>query len=284
MMSEMASAYRRANAASSDSRRLQKVISRSEAEKRSAEESYAQQIAQVQELADGHLAAQLAAEEKLLAAEEQIKQLKGQLADSQDALVAHMEGESLANEAKEKAERVSKDLQHQLATRDLLMKDLKAVWEVEAVDRFKKSPAYDALLFREFERGMRQAKRFFALKDHSNERALKRYDRNLQRHMDDAVCSIKSQLKLWKAHCRYTQVEPLPMHLEVPTKRASSTYYSGQKGSLTGSGAEPDLGPVAGRDYTPFMPEGDEDVVWPSEDEASEEEEDDDGGLPPASV
>ena len=102
--------------------------------------------------------------------------------------------------------------------------------------------------------------------------------------MDGAVRSVKSQLKLWKAHCRYTQAEPLPMHLEIPTKRAGSTYYSGQKGSFTGSGAEPDLGPVVGRDYTPFMPEGDEDVVWPSEDEVSEEEEDDDGGLPPASA
>ena len=41
---------------------------------------------------------------------------------------------------------------------------------------------------------------------------------------------------------------------------------------------------MAGRDYTPFMPEGDEDVVWPSEDEVSEEEEDDDGGFPPTSA
>ena len=155
--------------------------------------------------------------------------------------------------------------------------------EVEAVDRFKRSPAYDAFLLREFERGMRQAKKFFALKDHSNERALKRYDKNLQRHMDGAVRSVKSQLKLWKAYCRYTQTEPLPMHLEIPTKRAFNTYYSSQKGSFTGSGAEPNLGPVAGRDYTPFMPKGDEEVVWPSEDKVSNEEEDD-GGIPSAST
>ena len=155
MMSEMASTYRRANKALSDNKRLQKTISRSAAEKLSVEESHAQQIARMQEFADSSLATQLAAEEKLLAAEEQIKLLKEQLADSQDALVAHMEGESLANEAKEKAERESKDLRHQQATQDLLMNDLKAVLEVEAVDRFKRSPAYDALLLREFERGMR---------------------------------------------------------------------------------------------------------------------------------
>ena len=107
------------------------------------------------------------------------------------------------------------------------MNDLKAVLEVEVVDRFKRFPAYDALLLREFERGMRQAKKFFALKDHFNEKALRRYDRNLQRHMDGVVRSIKRQLKLWKAHCRYTQAKPLPMHLEIPTKCAFSTYYSG---------------------------------------------------------
>ena len=65
-----------------------------------------------------------------------------------------MEGESLANEAKEKAKRESEDLRHQQATQDLLMNDLKAILEVEAVDLFKRSPAYDALLLREFERGM----------------------------------------------------------------------------------------------------------------------------------
>ena len=68
------------------------------------------------------------------------------------------------------------------------------------------------------------------------------------------------------------------MHLEVPTKRAFNTYYSGQKGSLTASCDELDLGPVSGRDYWPFMLEGDEEIVWPSKDET------DDEGVPPADV
>ncbi|KAK0594154.1 hypothetical protein LWI29_010604 [Acer saccharum] len=68
---------------------------------------------------------------------------------------------------------------------------------------------------------MRQSKKFFAMKDHSNEKALKRFD----------------------------------------SKRVFNTYYSSQKGSFSGSGAEPDLGPVTGRDYEPFMPEGDEEVT-----------------------
>ena len=72
------------------------------------------------------------------------------------------------------------------------------------------------------------------------------------------------------------------MHLEVPTKHAFNTYYSGQKGSLTSSGDEPVLGPISGRDYGPFMPEGDEEIVWPSEDEIDDEE--DEGDIPLASV
>lgn len=69
------------------------------------------------------------------------------------------------------------------------------------------------------------------------------------------------------------------MHLEVPNKRAFNTYNFGQKGSFSGSGSEPDLGPVAGRDYEPFMPDGDEEVHWPSEDEIKDDEDRED---PPA--
>ena len=97
--------------------------------------------------------------------------------------------------------------------------------------------------------------------------------------MDSAVRSVKRQLKRWKAHCRYTRTEPHPMHLEIPTKRAFSTYYSGQKGSFTRSGCEPDLGPVSGRDYSSFMPEGDEEIAWPSEDEIDDEEDSGDAPL-----
>ncbi|KAK0578622.1 hypothetical protein LWI29_013301 [Acer saccharum] len=249
------------------------------AEKLSAEESHAQQLAQFRESSDGHLSARLAAEEKLSAAEEEIRSLKELLSSSQESFAARLEAERVAEEAKEKAEQEAADLRNQLSSRDLIFENLKAVLEVESVDRFKRSPAYDALLLREFEKGMRQAKKFFAMKDHSNEKALKRFDKSLQQHMAHGVDSIKDQMKRWKAHCRYNRTEPHPMHLEIPSKRAFNTYYSGQKSSFSGSGAEPDLGPVAGRDYEPFMPTEDEAVVWPS-DEEIEDEEDSEG--PPA--
>ncbi|KAK1576572.1 hypothetical protein Q3G72_015021 [Acer saccharum] len=194
----------------------------------------------------------------------------------QEFVAARLEAEQLAEEAKEKAECEALDLRNQLSSYDVIFNDLKAVLEVEAVDCFKRSPVYDALLLCEFERGMRQSKKFFAMKDHSNEKALRRFDKSLQRHMASAVGSIKEQRQRWKAHCCYTRTEPHPMHLEIPSKHAFNTYYSGQKGSFSGSSAEPDLGPVAGRDYGPFMPGGDEKVVWPSEDEIEDDEDSED--------
>ncbi|KAK0607687.1 hypothetical protein LWI29_018626 [Acer saccharum] len=158
-MSELAENYKYGNKVSQEIKRLREQASVLATEKLSAEKSYAQQLAHLRESADGHLSAQIAAEEKLSTAEEEVRLLKEQLSASQESLAARLE----------------------------------AVLEAEAVDRFKRSPAYDALLLREFERGMRQSKKFFAMKDHSNEKALRRFD------------------------------------------------------SFFGSGAEPDLGPVAGR-------------------------------------
>ncbi|KAK0584976.1 hypothetical protein LWI29_021609 [Acer saccharum] len=279
MMSEMGDSYKFGIKASREIKRLREQASVLAAEKLSAEESHAQQFAQLRESSDGHLSARLAAEEKLSAAEEEIRSLKELLSSSQESFAARLEAERVAEEAKEKAELEAADLRNQLSSRDLIFENLKAVLEVESVDRFKRSPAYDALLLREFEKGMRQAKKFFAMKDHSNEKALKRFDKSLQQHMAHGVDSIKDQMRRWKAHCRYNRTEPHPMHLEIPSKRTFNTYYSGQKGSFSGSGAEPDLGPVAGRDYEPFMPTEDEAVIWPS-DEEIEDEEDSEG--PPA--
>ncbi|KAK0601946.1 hypothetical protein LWI29_028944 [Acer saccharum] len=238
-------------------KRLREQASVLAAEKLSAEESHAQQLAQFRESSDGHLFARLAAEEKLSATEEEIRSLKELLSSSQESFAARLEAERVAEEAKEKAEKEAVDLRNQLSSCDLIFENLKAVLEAESVDRFKRSPAYDALLLREFEKGMR----------------------SLQQHMANGVDSIKDQMRRWKAHCRYNRTEPHPMHLEIPSKCAFNTYYSGQKGSFSGSGAEPDLGPVAGRDYEPFMPTEDEAVIWPS-DEEIEDEEDSEG--PPA--
>ncbi|KAK0581929.1 hypothetical protein LWI29_019678 [Acer saccharum] len=272
MMTELGENYKYGIRASREIKRLREQASVLAVEKLSVEESHAQQLAQFRESLDGHLSARLAAEEKLSAAEEEIRSLKELLFTSQESFAARLEAERVAEEAKEKAEHEAADLRNQLSSRDLIFDNLKDVLEAESVDLFKRSPAYDVLLLREFEKGMRQAKKFFAMKDHSNEKALKRFDRSLQQYMASGVDSIKDQIKRWKAHYRYNRTEPHPMHIEIPSKRAFNTYYSGQKGSFSGSGAEPDLGPVAGRDYEPFMPMEDEEVIWPSDEEIEDEE------------
>ena len=82
MMSEMANNFKCGNAVSKENKRLRDQISRSTTDKLSVEESHAQQLSQLKESADGFLATQLTAEEKLLAAEEEIKLLKEQLSRS----------------------------------------------------------------------------------------------------------------------------------------------------------------------------------------------------------
>ena len=62
-----------------------------------------------------------------------------------------MEAERLVEEVRDKAEREFEDLRNQQASQDTIFGDLKAVLKVEDVDHFKRSPAYDVLLFREFE-------------------------------------------------------------------------------------------------------------------------------------
>ncbi|KAK0582871.1 hypothetical protein LWI29_030596 [Acer saccharum] len=64
------------------------------------------------ESADSHLSAQIAAEEKLFAADEEVCLLKEQLSTSQESLAAHLEAERVAEEAKEKAERETLDLRN----------------------------------------------------------------------------------------------------------------------------------------------------------------------------
>ena len=278
----MAANYRRGTSSAKEIKNLREQVSRLAAEKHSAEESYNQRLAQMRESADGSLAARLAAEEKLHAAENDIRALRRHLSANQDSLTASMKSQRKPEEAKSKAEQELDDLQNELASKDAILAAMKDELEVQAVDRFKRSPAFDALLLREFERGMRQSKKFFAMRDHSNDKALKRFNRNIDDHMKRAVDTIKKERKLWRAHCRFNRTEPHPMHLEVPTKSAFNTYYSGVKGNVVGLGVEPDLGPIAGRDYEPYMSAGEEDLVWPSEDEIDEEDTEEDD--PPANA
>ena len=71
MMSEKADSYKHWNHASRENKRLREQVSILVAEKLLAAEFHAQRLTQMRESADGFLAAQLATEEKLSAAEEE---------------------------------------------------------------------------------------------------------------------------------------------------------------------------------------------------------------------
>ncbi|KAK0594135.1 hypothetical protein LWI29_022192 [Acer saccharum] len=96
MMSEMGDSYKFGIKASREIKRLREQASVLAAEKLSAEESHAQQFAQLRESSDGHLSARLAAEEKLSAAEEEIRSLKELLSSSQESFAARLEAERVA--------------------------------------------------------------------------------------------------------------------------------------------------------------------------------------------
>ena len=65
-------------------------------------------------------------------------------------------------------------------------------------------------------------------------------------------------MKVWHAYCRSKGKALHPMHLEMPTERALSTFHACQKAGIDGE--EPDVGPVPGRDYSTWMDDV-EDVI-----------------------
>ncbi|KAK0580989.1 hypothetical protein LWI29_008507 [Acer saccharum] len=69
--------------------------------------------------------------------------------------------EENAEDAKSSYERRIDDLERQALSVESLSKEARLKLELQNVDRFKRSPAYDALLLLEFQRGMVSAREFF---------------------------------------------------------------------------------------------------------------------------
>ena len=70
-------------------------------------------------------------------------------------------------------------------------------------------------------------------------------------------------MKVWRAYCRSKVKAPHPMHLEMPTKKAFSTFHACQKAGIDGE--EPDVRPMPGWDYSTWMDDADDEIVWPSD-------------------
>lgn len=252
----------RAGAALEDRiRRLEAQVKASEDHCAQVELASQERAKSSQVLLDQCLARQLEAEQRASLADEQVGALRDQLSSSQDAL---LRAEQNAEDAKASYERRIEDLGQQALTVKSLSKEARLELEIQGVDRFKRSPAYDALLLREFQRGMVSAGEFFGMKNRATDRARTNWRLSIKKHVDTSLDSLRVQMKQWRAYCRSKGKLPHPMHLEVPTADSFSTFYAAQKAGIDGE--NPDVGPTPGIDYSDWMDDEEDVIVWPTDD------------------
>ncbi|KAK0579169.1 hypothetical protein LWI29_022147 [Acer saccharum] len=143
-------------------RRLEAQLKESEDHRSRAELSCQEEARSSQVLLDQCLARQVEAEQRASSAAEEVKTLQDQLSSTQEAL---LRSEQNAEDAKSSYECRIDDLERQALTVKSLLKEARLELEIQSVDHFKRSPAYDVLLLREFPRGMVSAREFFNQKN-----------------------------------------------------------------------------------------------------------------------
>ena len=79
--------------------------------------------------------------------------------------------------------------------------------------------------------------------------------------MDKSLEAFQVQMREWRAYYRSKGKMPHPMHLEVPIERAFSTFYACQKAGINCE--EPNVEPVARKDYSPWMDDEVDEIIWP---------------------
>ncbi|KAK1582979.1 hypothetical protein Q3G72_019935 [Acer saccharum] len=201
------------------------------------------------------------AEQQASSVAEEVRTLQDQLSSTLEAL---LRAEQNAEDAKSTYERRIEDLECQALTAKELSKEARLEMELQSVDRFKRSPAYDALLLREFQRGMVSASEFFKQKNRATDRARANWSLSIRKHVDTSLESLRIQMKEWRAYCKSKGKTPHPMHLEVPTAESFSTFYACEWAGFNNE--RPDLGPVPGTDYSYWMDDEEDVIVWPSDD------------------
>ncbi|KAK1566835.1 hypothetical protein Q3G72_004712 [Acer saccharum] len=168
MVAEMSKAYRTGEAQEDRIKRLEAQLKKSEDRRARAELACQEGVKSNQVLLDQYLACQMEAEQKASFAAEEAKTLQDQLSSTQDAL---LQAEQNAEDAKSSYDRRIEDLERQALTVRSLSKEARLELEIQGVDHFKRSPAYDALLLQEFQRGMVSAGEFFGMKNRTTDRA-----------------------------------------------------------------------------------------------------------------
>ena len=168
MVAEMSEACLTSQAQSDRIKRLEAQLKESEDNRARVELACQEKIKSHQEFMDRCLASQLEAEQRASLATDEAKRLRDLLSSTQEAM---LQAEQKAEEARLGYERQAEDLKNQALTVKSLSKEARLELEIQGVDRFKRSPAYDALLLREFHQGMVSAREFFKVKNRATDRA-----------------------------------------------------------------------------------------------------------------
>ncbi|KAK0586984.1 hypothetical protein LWI29_015697 [Acer saccharum] len=261
MVAEMSGACQAGEAQAEKIRRLEAQLKESEDHCSRAELARQEEARSSEMLINQCLARQMEAEQRASSAAEEVRTLQDQLSSTREAL---LRAEQNAEDGKSAYERRIDDLECQALTAKELSKGARLEMELQSVDRFKRSPAYDALLLREFQRGMVSAGEFFKQKNRATDRARANWSLSIRKHVDTSLESLRIQMKEWRAYCRSKGKTPHPMHLEVPTAESFSTFYASERVSFNNE--IPDLGPVPGTDYSHWMDDEEDVIVWPSDD------------------
>ncbi|KAK0570577.1 hypothetical protein LWI29_003400 [Acer saccharum] len=261
MVAEMSGACQAGEAQAEKIRKLEAQLKESEDHCSRVELARQEEARSSETLINQCLGRQMEAEQRATSAAEEVRTLQDQLSSTREAL---LRAEQNAEDAKSAYERRIDDLECQALTAKELSKGARLEMELQSVDHFKRSPAYDALLLREFQRGMVSAGEFFKQKNRATDRARANWSLSIRKHVDTSLESLRIQMKEWRAYCRSKGKTPHPMHLEVPTAESFSTFYASERASFNNE--IPDLGPVPGTDYSPWMDDEEDVIVWPSDD------------------
>ena len=199
MVAEMSEAWQAGEAHAERIRQLEAQLKESEDHYARVKLACQEGVRSNQVLLDQCLARQMEAEQSASFAAEEVKTLQDQLSSTQDAL---LQAEQNAEDVKSSYECRIEDLERQALTVKSLSKEARLELEIQGVDHFKRSSAYDALFLREFQRRMVSAGEFFKMKNRVTDRAKANWSLSIKKYVDTSLESLRIQMKEWRAYCQ----------------------------------------------------------------------------------
>ncbi|KAK0599949.1 hypothetical protein LWI29_010099 [Acer saccharum] len=128
-----------------------------------------------------------------------------------------------------------------------LFKEARVELELQAVNHFKRSPAYHAMMLRELHQGFITTRHFFRKRDRTTLIALYKWDMSIERHKEDVLEVVKGQ----RVQCDKVGI----------------------------FGEDPNAGLMPSSDYSQYIVDEPDDIVWPTFDDLLIEYEDDPTGT-----